>query len=836
MEALQDAKDTCGFWDATNKCFKPARKAVLIPERMLAADGVVRCTPVEVLDILGKGFETVSKAQRGNSDTGFLFDELFKADIENELASFELENARSTGPLDSAFSTKEYLDAVMKMKNGKAGGIDEIIPEFIKSACQPLIRSMKRAARSRERSEPEDEKEESPFADRLMYLYNQCLEQREFPAVLKEGEIRALFKSGETQLTQNYRPITLLSYVGKNLGSMIAERLQKFLEATGGLADEQGGFRKGRSQVQQISTLMTVIRDRKASGLNTAVIFLDVNKAYDQLWRKGLLYKLKEKGVTGKMWSLVKSSLENVRRRMKAPGVELNEEIRSFTTEEGVTQGAPESPILYSVFINDLVEVLRSKGIGVVVGGKVRPGLLFADDIALIVESVEEVQRALRVVTDYARKWRFSFNGKKSAVMAWGSKHFRKRIKDEVYSCTESRVPVRKEYKYLGVLITEDLKWNRHVDMIILSCKARTKSLIWKITNGRKLRPRTAIYVWNSLVRPILEYASELWAQELTMQQEDKLEKIPISFIKKTFNLPRSTPTVVIRLENGLERMRSRWDKLAIGFLKKIGSMTEGRFARDAVDLALREHGLRTGWGTKIRQVLASTCTEQLAQRISNLDDLQRVFETQEFEVDKRENELLKTSASNLSSLAEFTAIKCWDNIDRKHAYAKTHVGRVASRYHEPYLDNWSQDKEGTRMKILARCGQLNLKAVEARRGRAPGIAAVCTCCSANTAETLHHFIMECPAYTNERNALNEKVIRALIVAQIGKTPGSTLDAGTFEALNDNERLLFFLGKRTDLPKTDLAIDRACRKYLKKAWEIRGQVDQRLLSRLVRIG
>jgi hypothetical protein len=62
------------------------------------------------------------------------------------------------------------------------------------------------------------------------------------------------------------------------------------------------------------------------------------------------------------------------------------------------------------------------------------------------------------------------------------------------------------------------------------------------------------------------------------------------------------------------------------------------------------------------------------------------------------------------------------------------------------------------------------------------------------------------------------------------------VDPGNFEALNGNERLLFFRVKRTDLLKTDLAVGRACRKYLKKAWEIRGQVDRRLLSGLGRVG
>ena len=62
--------------------------------------------------------------------------------------------------------------------------------------------------------------------------------------------------------------------------------------------------------------------------------------------------------------------------------------------------------------------------------GVLRPALLVADEIAIMVESVEEVHRSLRTVTEYARKWRFSFNGSKSAVMAWDGRGFRTRVKE----------------------------------------------------------------------------------------------------------------------------------------------------------------------------------------------------------------------------------------------------------------------------------------------------------------------------------------------------------------------------------------------------------------------
>ena len=319
---------------------------------------------------------------------------------------------------------------------------------------------------------------------------------------------------------------------------------------------------------------------------------------------------------------------------MKVPGYDFGE-MKMFQTEEGVTQGAPESPVLYSVFINDLVECLRAKGIGVRVVGKLRPALLFADDIAIMVDTVEEIHRALRIVTEYARKWRFSFDGKKNAVMAWGSRGFRDRVKEQGFTCTNSMVPVKSEYKYLGVIVTENLRWNRQVEKMIASCKARTNSLIWRLTNGRRVRPRTAIYARNAMVRPVLEYASEIWAHELSEDQETRIEKIQRRFVRKMCQLPGGTPTAFIKLEYGVERMRARWDKLTIRFLEKVVVMDKERLTRQALSLRIRNRG-QGSWWVKVKEMLAMSRFDGVLSQINGMDDLQQVMEAVVFDVDKR--------------------------------------------------------------------------------------------------------------------------------------------------------------------------------------------------------
>ena len=86
--------------------------------------------------------------------------------------------------------------------------------------------------------------------------------------------------------------------------------------------------------------------------------------------------------------------------------------------------------------------------------------------------------------------------------------------------------------------------------------------------------------------------------------------------------------------------------------------------------------------------------------------------------------------------------------------------------------------------------------------------------------------IMECPAYADERSRRDQRVARALLVAQNGMQPGNSMDPGEFDALSSYERMLRILGKRMKLVKIDEALDRACRKYLVKAWHKRVVIQE----------
>ena len=183
--------------------------------------------------------------------------------------------------------------------------------------------------------------------------------------------------------------------ISKIYSKLLNNRLQKYLEENDILAEEQNGFRASRSCIDHIFTLCTILRNRKVSGFDTFLSFIDYKKAFDSVDRDLLLYKLSQIGVDGRFYSAIKSLYQNPKSR-----VILNEfETDYFDCPIGVKQGDCLSPTLFALFINDLAEEIKSSGVGLELDSDTFINiLLYADDIVLLAKNEEDVQFLLDIV------------------------------------------------------------------------------------------------------------------------------------------------------------------------------------------------------------------------------------------------------------------------------------------------------------------------------------------------------------------------------------------------------------------------------------------------------
>ena len=114
-------------------------------------------------------------------------------------------------------------------------------------------------------------------------------------------------------------------------------------------------------------------------------------------------------------------------------------------------QGSILSPLLYASYIDGLQAELSSAGVGIRIAGEVVPLLLYADDICLLARNPAELELALRITEDFARRWRFSVNHGKSNVVVFGSKTAKAAAEMRCWQFAGKRIRTASEYKYLGL-------------------------------------------------------------------------------------------------------------------------------------------------------------------------------------------------------------------------------------------------------------------------------------------------------------------------------------------------------------------------------------------------
>ena len=170
---------------------------------------------------------------------------------------------------------------------------------------------------------------------------------------------------------KNFRPINLLSCVGKTMEKLVNRRLISFLEEEHLLDYRQYAFRKGRGTGMYLGSLGETLAEARAESLHIDIAVLDLAKAYNTVWRDGVLKQLYDWGIRGNLGHFVANFLKD-RQFKVAIGGTLSD---SFSETNGVPQGSVLSVTLFLVAINSIFGCLP-KGVRIFV---------YADDIVVVV-------------------------------------------------------------------------------------------------------------------------------------------------------------------------------------------------------------------------------------------------------------------------------------------------------------------------------------------------------------------------------------------------------------------------------------------------------------------
>jgi hypothetical protein len=279
-------------------------------------------------------------------------------------------------------------------------------------------------------------------------IVNLSLLSGSFPDQWKLANVIPIFKKDDRQSKLNYRPISLLDSLSKIDEKIVYIRLYNFLLEIIFLNPLQSGFQPGDSTVNQLICLVHKIYDALERGREVRMVFLDISKAFDKVWHKGLLYKLETIGVRDPLLSWFKSYLTNRKQRVVIDG-QFSE---WKNIKAGVPQGSVLGPLLFLIYINDITENLETAC------------FLYADDTSLydIVETpAVKLNNDLIKIRVGSSMVIVTINPDKTESMIFSVKKY-KVYHPDLFFDNKKIVDVT-QHSHLGLTLSSNLSWKAHI-------------------------------------------------------------------------------------------------------------------------------------------------------------------------------------------------------------------------------------------------------------------------------------------------------------------------------------------------------------------------------------
>ena len=182
----------------------------------------------------------------------------------------------------------------------------------------------------------------------LSIIFNNIIKTGIFPDLWKSANVTPVHKKDSKQIIKNYRPISLLPIFAKIFERILFANMHNFFTSNGLITKNQSGFQPGDSVTNQLICMVESIHSSLDINLVVRSVFLDMSKAFDKVWHEGLLFKLKQNGISGKLLTLLKNYFSNRRQRVLING----SSSQWGDIESGVPQGSVLGPLLFLIYRN----------------------------------------------------------------------------------------------------------------------------------------------------------------------------------------------------------------------------------------------------------------------------------------------------------------------------------------------------------------------------------------------------------------------------------------------------------------------------------------------------
>jgi len=449
----------------------------------------------------------------------------------------------------------------------------------------------------------------------LTHIVNLSLNTGVVPTLCKKARVTPIHKAGMKDDPNNYRPISILPLVGKLIEYFVGKQLTDYMEENKLFIRHQYGFRKNHSTTYLMYDLMDEIYMSKSKSYKPGIIFLDLKKAFDTVNHEILLQKLAYYGIGGIALTWFKNFLS-----CRYQCTRINGKLSSFLEVlSGVPQGSIIGPILFSIFINDIIYACNLS----------KP-FLFADDGALFFDQTCRstfINMKIELMTIF--KWlsvnKLSLNEKKTEFLLFDSVDQHDELTIE---CNEVTFTIKecKETKYLGLILDSKLNFKSHVDYIIRKVMKR----IGAMYRSKTLLPIKYRKMFaNALMLPQFDYLDTIYcrAGKTKLAELDTLYKkvakiaLNVPQTESSLNVYRDMKWLPLHLRRQLHlsnyMFRIIHDNCPTNFMNKFSYISGGSRSGESCNLYVNRSTSHKNF-----QYLGAKCWNNVPTDLRNLPDV----------------------------------------------------------------------------------------------------------------------------------------------------------------------------------------------------------------------
>lgn len=408
--------------------------------------------------------------------------------------------------------TREELDsAAAQIKINKAPGPDRLTPEAVKMLVKTI-------------------------PDVLLEILNQILINQEFPKTWKEASIVLIWKGKPPELPSSFRPICMLSMLGKFFERILKGRIEEEVERSGNLSEKQFGFRKGRSTIHAIETVVRAAKNCKKKWF--VAVALDIKNAFNTATWSKIIRELQAKGVPRYLINTVESYFED-----RVIKITKN---KTFDMKAGVPQGSVLGPILWNIFYDQVLKVSLPEG---------ATALAYADDLLVMVEAINDIEIERRVNESLNRINRWMTRNdlemaheKTEAIILKGAR----RRENLNFVINGKRIVPVKHMRYLGVTLDENLSFAEHVKRVTKKADTKMAVLTRILPNvGGPSSLKRAVLC--EVIHSIVLYAAPVWHEVVGIKKyENMLLSTQRKALLRIASGYRTTSTPAIQVITGI--------------------------------------------------------------------------------------------------------------------------------------------------------------------------------------------------------------------------------------------------------------------------------------------